>query len=90
MIERNEIEKADRAQAKREALGVLAEMNAMLRKMPITVAVKDKRYSELEDKFVSLGWLGLCDEDTATVREDGFWTQLKLVDPDSDEASAIP
>ena len=40
MIERNEIEKADRAQAKREALGVLAEMPAMLRKMPISEAFK--------------------------------------------------
>ena len=88
MVGKNAV--VDRSKTKEEALVVLAKMNAMLRKMPIALAVKDKRYSELEDKFVSLGWLCLCDEDTATVKEDGFWTQLKLVDPDSDEARAIP
>ena len=85
-----EMKMVDRSKTKEEALVVLAKMNAMLRKMPIALAVKDKRYSELESKFASLGWLGLCDEDTATVKEDGFWTQLKLVDPDSEEARAIP
>lgn len=85
-----EMKMVDRSKTKEEALVVLAKMNAMLRKMPIASAVKDKRYSELEDKFVSLGWLGLCDEGTVAVKEDGFWTQLKLVDPDSDEARAIP
>ena len=88
MVGKNAV--VDRSKTKEEALVVLAKMNAMLRKMPIALAVKDKRYSELEDKFVSLGWLCLCDEDTATVKEDGFWTQLKLVDPDSEEARAIP
>ena len=88
MVGKNAV--VDRSKTKEEALVVLAKMNAMLRKMPIALAVKDKRYSELEDKFVSLGWLCLCDENTATVKEDGFWTQLKLVDPDSEEARAIP
>lgn len=85
-----EMKMVDRSKTKEEALVVLAKMNAMLRKMPIALAVKDKRYSELESKFASLGWLGLCDEDTVAVKEDGFWTQLKLVNPDSDEASVIP
>lgn len=35
-------------------------------------------------------WLGLCDESTFSIKADGCWTQLKLVDPDSDEARAIP
>jgi len=39
MIGRKEMEKADRTQTKGEALGVLAEMNGMLRKMPISGAV---------------------------------------------------
>ena len=90
MIERNEIEKADRAQAKREALGVLAEMNAMLRRMPISEAVKKERFGRLQNRLSSLGWLGFCDERTFAVKSDGCWTQLKLVDPDSDEARAIP
>ena len=90
MIERNEIEKADRTQAKREALGVLAEMNAMLRKMPISEAFKRKRFGRLGERLSSLGWLGLCDERTFVVKSDGCWTRLKLVDPESDEARAIP
>ena len=90
MIERNEIEKADRAQAKREALGVLAEMNAMLRRMPISEAVKKERFGRLQDRLNSLGWLGLCDERTFAVKSDGCWTRLKLVDPASAEARAIP
>ena len=90
MIERNEIEKADRAQAKREALGVLAEMNAMLRRMPISEAVKKVRFGRLQNRLNSLGWLGLCDERTFVVKSGGCWTRLKLVDPESDEARAIP
>ena len=90
MIERNEIEKADRARAKREALGVLAEMNAMLRRMPISEAVKKERFGRLQNRLNSLGWLGLCDERTFVVKSGGCWTRLKLVDPESDEARAIP
>ena len=90
MIERNEIEKADRAQSKREALGVLAEMNAMLRRMPISEAVKKERFGRLQNRLNSLGWLGLCDERTFAVKSGGCWTRLKLVDPESDEARAIP
>ena len=30
-----------------------------------------------------------CDEKTFAVKADGFWTQLKLVDPDSDEARSF-
>ena len=83
MIERNEIEKADRAQAKREALGVLAEMNGMLRRMPISEAVKKERFGRLQNRLNSLGWLGLCDERTtgfildfcANWRSD-FWRRI--------------
>ena len=90
MIERNEIEKSDRAQTKREAAGVLAEMNAMLRKMPISAAVKEERFWRLQYRLNSLGWLGLCDERTFAVKSDGCWTRLKLVDPASAEARDIP
>jgi hypothetical protein len=62
----------------------------MLRKIPTSEAVKDKRFEELQDELNSLGWLGLCDESTFSVKADGCWTQLKLVDPESDEARAIP
>lgn len=90
MVGRKEMEQIDRTQTKAEALDVIAKMNAMLRKMPTSEAVKDKRFEELQDKLNSLGWLGLCDESTFSVKADGCWTQLKLVDPESDEAHAIP
>ncbi len=48
MIGRKEMEKADRTQTKDEALGVLAEMNGMLRKMPISEAVKKERFGRLQ------------------------------------------
>ena len=90
MIDRKEMGKADRSQTKAEALAVLAKMNAMLRKMPISEAVKKERFERLQDKLNSFGWLGLCDKKTFAAKADGCWTQLKLVDPDSDEARAIP
>ena len=90
MVDGKEMEKADRSQTKAEALDVLAKMNAMLRKMPTSEAVKKDRFERLMNKLNSLGWLGLCDESTFSVKADGCWTQLKLVDPNSDEARAIP
>jgi len=90
MVGRKEMEQIDRSQTKAEALDVLAKMNAMLRRMPTSEVVKDKRFEELQDELNSLGWLGLCDESTFSVKADGCWTQLKLVDPESDEARAIP
>ena len=90
MVDRKEMEQIDRSRTKAEALDVLAKMNAMLRKMPTSEAVKNKQFEELQDKLNSLGWLGLCDESTFSVKADGCWTQLKLVDPESDEARAIP
>ena len=89
MVIRKEMEKIDRARTKEQALDVLEEMNAMLRKMSLSVAVKDKRFDQLQDKLNSLGWFGFCD-DSFKMKDDGPWTQLKLVDPESDEAREIP
>ena len=83
-------ERIYRSQTKEKARNVLSKMNAILQKMPISEAVKDKRYDELQTRLNSLGWLGLCDEATFTVKGDGPWTQLRLVDPESDEARKIP
>ena len=82
--------KVDRSQTKDDALGVIAKMNAMLRKMPISEAIKKKSFERLQNRLSSLGWLGLCDEKTFAVRSGGCWTQLRLVDPDSEEARNIP
>ena len=90
MVEKKEMRKVNRSQTKGDALGVLAEMNAMLRRMPITEAVKKESYGRLQDRLHSLGWLGLCDEKTFAVKPGACWTQLRLVDPDSDEARNIP
>lgn len=62
MIDRKEMGKADRSQTKAEALAVLAKMNAMLRKMPISEAVKKEHFERLQDKLNSFGWLGLCEK----------------------------
>ena len=90
MVDRKEMEEVDRSQTKADAKDVLAEMNAMLRKMPISKAVKKERFEQLQNRLNSLGWLGLCDEPPFSVKDDGCWTQLKLVDPESDEARQIP
>ena len=84
------MKKADRMQTKDEATGVLAEMNAILRKMPISEAVKKERFGRLQNRLNALGWLGLCDERTFVVKSDGCWTRLKLVDLAPAEARAIP
>ncbi len=90
MVERSEMGKVNRSQTKGDALGVLAEMNAMLRRMPISEAVKKESFERLQNRLSSLGWLGLCDEKTFAVKSGGCWTQLRLVDPESDEAREIP
>lgn len=89
MVDRKVMEKVDRSQTKEKAGVVLAKMNAMLRKMPINEAVKIERFGQLQDRLSLLGWLGLCDESTI-YKEDGCWTQLKLVDLDSEEGREIP
>ena len=90
MVEKREMGKVNRSQTKEEALVVLAKMNAILRKMPISEAIKKESFERLQDRLSSLGWLGLCDEKTFAVKSGGCWTQLRLVDPDSDEARNIP
>ena len=82
--------KVNRSQTKEEARAVLAKMNAILRKIPISEAVKKGSFERLQDRLTSLGWLGLCDEKTFAVKSGGCWTQLRLVDPDSEEAREIP
>ncbi len=90
MVERKKMDKVDRSQTKEEARAVLAKMNTMLHKMPISEAIKKEPFERLQDRLTSLGWLGLCDEKTFAVKSGGCWTQLRLVDPDSDEARNIP
>lgn len=89
MVDRKAMEKVDRSQTKEKAGVILAKMNAILRKMPINEAVKKERFGPLQDRLSLLGWLGLCDESTIYNR-DGCWTQLKLVDPDSEKGREIP
>ena len=85
-----EMGKVNRSQTKEEARVLLAKMNAMLRKMPISEAIRKASFERLQNRLSSLGWLGLCDEKTFAVKSGGCWTQLRLVDPDSDEARNIP
>ena len=67
-----------------EAKKILAKMNDILRVMPITAAVKDEKFGQLQDELYDLGWLGFCMEQPSR-RNSGF-VQLMLVRRDSKEA----
>lgn len=67
---------------KEEAMGVLAEMNAISDKTPI--AGDDEEFLMLLEKLRSLGWEALTDK--ITKRGGKMYAQYRLADPDSQEA----
>ena len=71
---------------------ILAKMNDMVRGRNFVKVVMDQRFDQLNEKIHGLGWLALVKEQkvkrTASGRE--LYVQLKLVDPDSEEARALP
>ena len=73
--------------AREKADAILAEMNGMLRDGPFFEVHVEKRFDRLNERLHALGWLGLIKKFT---RKDGkYYAQLKLVDPDSEEAQKI-
>ena len=80
--------KIDIEETKPEAEKILANMNGMIRGMDFAKMVMDERFEELRCKIVRLGWLPLCKsfkmKELLGKRE--MRVQLKLVDPDSEEA----
>ena len=70
--------------AREKAEAILAEMNDMLRDRPFFEVHVEKRFDRLNERLHALGWLGLLEKFT---RKDGkYYAQLKLVDPNSEEA----
>ena len=70
-----------------KAEAILAEMNDMLRDRPFFKVHVEKRFNRLNERLHVLGWLGLIRKFT---RKDGkYYAQLKLVDPNSEEARRL-
>ena len=73
--------------AREKAEAILAQMNGMLRDRPLFQVSDDKRFDRLNESLHGLGWLGLIK--TLKRRSDGYYAQLKLVDPASEEAKRV-
>ena len=73
--------------AREQAEAILARMNDMLRDRPFFDVHVEKQFDRLNERLHSLGWLGLIDK--VTKRDGKYYVQLKLVDPDSDEAKRL-
>lgn len=73
--------------ARGKAEAILAEMNDMLRDRSFFEVHVEKRFNRLNERLHALGWLGLIKKFT---RKDGkYYAQLKLVDPNSEEARSV-
>ena len=73
--------------AREKAEAILAEMNDMLHERPFFEAHGEKWFDRLNERLHALGWLGLIKKFT---RKDGkYYAQLKLVDPNSEEAKKV-
>ena len=73
--------------AREQAEAIFARMNDMLRDRPFFEVHVEKRFDRLNERLHALGWLGLIKKFT---RKGGkYYAQLKLVDPNSEEAQRI-
>ena len=72
----------EKNRAKAEA--VLDKMNNLIRGKSFTKMVVDERFERLQEELNELGWLGFVKTLDFKGRE--MHVQLKLVDPDSEEA----
>ena len=82
---KNDIEysmEEEKNRAKAEA--VLDKMNNLIRGKSFTKMVVDERFERLQEELNELGWLGFVKTLDFKGRE--MHVQLKLVDPDSEEA----
>ena len=73
--------------ARGQAEAILAQMNDMLRERSFFEVHVEKKFTQLNERLHALGWLGLIKKFT---RKGGkYYAQLKLVDPDSEEARRV-
>ena len=80
--------KMDISATKKEAEKILAELNERIRGKNFATACTRDWFCELNGRIHALGWLTLIKtlETKETTGEKGIHCQLKLVDPDSEEA----
>ena len=71
-----------------EAEAILASMTDMVRNRDFADVIKDERFEKLQARLFSLGWLVFVK--TLKMKDREMHVQLKLVDPDSEEARALP
>ena len=83
-----EAEKCKSVPAAREkAEAILAEMNDMLRDRSFFEVHVEKKFDRLNERLHALGWLGLIEKFTR--KGSKYYAQLKLVDPNSEEARRV-
>lgn len=73
--------------ARAKAESILARMNDMLRDRSFFDVHVEKQFDRMNESLHDLGWLGLIDK--VTKRDGKYYVQLKLVDPDSEEARRV-
>ena len=73
--------------AREKAEAILAKMNDMLRARSFFEVHDEKRFSLLKERLHALGWLGLIKKFTR--KDSKYYAQLKLVDPNSEEAKKL-
>ncbi len=73
--------------ARDKAEAILAQMNGMLRNRPFFQVSADKQFDQLNERLHDLGWLGFVK--TMQRKRDGYYAQLKLVDPASEEVKRV-
>ena len=80
-----------KVQDREAAATILAKMNDMVRGRNFAKVVMDKQFDQLNEKIHELGWLALVKDQHAKRTAKGLevYVQLKLVDPDSEEARRL-
>ena len=82
---KNDIEYSmDEEKNREKAEAVLDKMNNLIRGKSFTKMVVDERFERLQEELNELGWLGFVK--TLDFKEREMRVQLRLVDPDSEEA----
>ena len=74
----------DEEKNREKAEAVLDKMNNLIRGKSFTKMVVDERFERLQEELSELGWLGFVK--TLDFKEREMRVQLRLVDPDSEEA----
>ena len=83
-MKNNSVSKTDESTNREKAEEGLDKMNNLIRGKSFTKMVVDERFERLQEELSELGWLGFVKTLDFKGRE--MHVQLKLVDPDSEEA----